>query len=106
MKVIGIDVSAHRVDVVLLEKFPTTPLRAFYLSPEFKQVHAVYRTNDIQVLVDRVLALAGESAAVAILEGKGTYSGFRCYEVQSIIIKYHCVIQANESILPRSIEQK
>ncbi len=76
MKVIGIDVSAHRVDVVLLENFPTIALRDFYLSPQFKEVHSVYRTNDIQVLVDRVLALAGESAAVAILEGTGTYSYF------------------------------
>jgi len=76
MKVIGIDVSAHRVDVVLLDKFPTIALRDFYLSPEFKQVHSVYRTNEIQVLVNCVLALAGESAAVAILEGTGTYSYF------------------------------
>jgi hypothetical protein len=76
MKVIGIDVSAHRVDVVLLENFPTIALRDFYLSPEFKQVHAVYKTGEIQDLVDRVLALAGESAAVAILEGTGTYSYF------------------------------
>jgi magnesium-protoporphyrin O-methyltransferase len=29
-------------------------------------------------------------------------SGFRCYEVQLIIIKYHCVIKANESIFTRS----
>lgn len=72
MKVIGIDVSAHRVDVVCLEKFPTIALRDFYLSPEFKQVHSVYGTNEIQDLVDRI----GESAAVAILEGTGTYSYF------------------------------
>jgi len=51
-------------------------LRDFYLSPEFKQVHAVYKTGEIQDLVDRILALAGESAAVAILEGTGTYSYF------------------------------
>jgi len=76
MRVIGIDVSAHRVDVVLLEKFPTTALRDFYLSSEFKRVHSVYGTNEVQVLVDSVLALAGESAAVAILEGTGTYSYF------------------------------
>jgi hypothetical protein len=76
MKIIGIDVSAHRVDVVLLEKFPTIALRDFYLSPEFKQAHSVYKTNEIQVLVDRILALAGESSAVAILEGTGTYSYF------------------------------
>jgi hypothetical protein len=60
----------------VLEKFPTIALRDFYLSPEFKLVHSVYRTNDIQVLVDRILALAGESAAVAILEGTGTNSYF------------------------------
>jgi hypothetical protein len=72
MKVIGIDVSAHRVDVVLLDKFPTIALRDFYLSPEFKLVHETYRTSDVQVLVDRI----GESAAVAILEGTGTYSYF------------------------------
>ncbi len=36
MKVIGIDVSAHRVDVVKLDKFPFIALRDFYLSPEFK----------------------------------------------------------------------
>jgi len=76
MKVIGIDVSAHRVDVVLLEKFPTIALRDFYLSPEFKQVHSVYKTNEIQVLVDRIAGLAGEAAAIAILEGTGTYSYF------------------------------
>jgi hypothetical protein len=72
MKVIGIDVSAHRVDVVLLEKFPTIALRDFYFSPEFKVVHETYRTSDIQVLVDRI----GKSAAVAILEGTETYSYF------------------------------
>ena len=72
VKIIGIDVSAHRVDVVLLEKFPTIALRDFYLSPEFKQVHCVYETNEIQDLVDRI----GDCAAVAILEGTGTYSYF------------------------------
>ena len=72
MKVIGIDVSAHRADVVLLDKFPTVSLRDFYHSPEFKQVHSVYETNQIQDLVDRI----GESAAVAILESTGTYSYF------------------------------
>jgi hypothetical protein len=51
-------------------------LRDFYLSPEFTQVHSVYETSEIQVLADRVLTLAGESAAVAILEGTGTYSYF------------------------------
>jgi hypothetical protein len=76
VKVIGIDVSAHRVDVVLLEKFPTIALRDFYLSPKFKQVHSVYKTNEIQVLVDRIAGLAGEAAAIAILEGTGTYSYF------------------------------
>jgi hypothetical protein len=50
--------------------------RLLYLSPEFKQVHAIYKTGEIQDLVDRILALAGESAAVAILEGTGTYSYF------------------------------
>jgi transposase len=60
----------------VLENFPTIALRDFYLSPEFKQVHAVYKTGEIQDLVDRILALAGESAAVAILEGTGTYSYF------------------------------
>ena len=75
MKVIGIDVSAHRVDVVLLDKFPEIALRDFYLSPEFKQVHAVYGTNEIQDLVDRIGEI-GESAVVAILEGTGTYSYF------------------------------
>lgn len=72
MKVIGIDVSAHRVDVVSLDKFPTIALRDFYLSPEFKQVHSVYKTNEIQDLAD----LIGDCAAVAILEGTGTYSYF------------------------------
>ena len=72
MKVIGIDVSAHRVDVVLLDKFPTIALRDFYLSPQFKEVHSVYKTGEIQNLVDRI----GESPAVAILEGTGTYSYF------------------------------
>ena len=54
----------------MLEQFPEIALRDFYLSPEFKQVHAVYKTSEIQDLVDRI----GESAAVAILEGTGTYS--------------------------------
>jgi dihydrofolate reductase len=60
----------------VLENFPTIALRDFYLSPEFKLVHAVYKTGEIQDLVDRILALAGESAAVAILQGTGTYSYF------------------------------
>lgn len=47
-------------------------LRDFYLSPEFKQVHETYGSNEIQDLVDRI----GESAAVAILEGTGTYYYF------------------------------
>jgi len=72
MKVIGIDVSAHRVDVVLLDNFPTIALRDFYLSPEFKLVHETYGTGDIQALVDRI----GSKSAVAILEGTGTYSYF------------------------------
>lgn len=72
MKVVGIDVSAHRVDVVLLDKFPTIALRDFYLSPAFKQVHSTYKTSQIQNLVDRI----GESPAVVILEGTGTYSYF------------------------------
>ena len=55
-----------------LDKFPEIALRDFYLSPEFKQVHAVQGTSEIQDLVDRI----GESAAVAILEGRGTYFYF------------------------------
>ena len=72
MKVIGIDVSAHRVDVVFIDKFPTIALRDFYLSPEFKLVHETYKTGDVQNLVDRI----GDQPAVAILKGTGTYSYF------------------------------
>ena len=57
-----------------------------YLSPEFKQVHAIYKTGEIQDLVDRILALAGESAAVAILEGTGTYSYFWKEQLQKKVI--------------------
>ena len=64
--------SAHRVDVVLLDKFPTIALRDFYFSPQFKEVHSVYKIGEIQELVDSI----GESPAVAILEGTGTYSYF------------------------------
>jgi len=39
--------------------------------------------NEIQVLVDCVLALAGESAAVAILEGTDTYSYFWKEQLQN-----------------------
>jgi hypothetical protein len=56
----------------VLEEFSSIALRDFYLSPEFKLVHAVYGTSEIQDLVDRI----GESAAVAILEETGTYSIF------------------------------
>ena len=56
----------------VLEEFPSIALRDFDLSPEFKLVHAVYGTSEIQDLVDRI----GESAAVAILEETGTYSYF------------------------------
>jgi transposase len=56
----------------VLEEFPSIALRDFYLSPEFKLVHAVYGTSEIQDLVDRI----AESPAVAILEGTGTYSYF------------------------------
>ena len=56
----------------VLEEFPSIALRDFYLSPEFKQVHAVYGTSEIQDLVDRI----GASATVAILEGTETYSYF------------------------------
>jgi hypothetical protein len=45
MRIIGIDVSAHRVDVVCLDQFPAIALRDFYLSPAFKQVQAVYGTK-------------------------------------------------------------
>ncbi|MBE9164195.1 transposase [Tychonema sp. LEGE 06208] len=69
-KVIGIDVSAHRVDVVLLENFPQIALRDFYLSPEFEKVHAVYEVTEL----DNLLVKVGDSPAVAILEGTGTYS--------------------------------
>jgi hypothetical protein len=51
----------------VLEEFPSIALRDFYLSPEFKEFHAVYKTGEIQDLVDRM----GKSAAVAILEGTG-----------------------------------
>jgi len=54
----------------VLEEFPSIALRVFYLSPEFKEFHAVYKTGEIQDLVDRI----GKSAAVAILEGTGTYT--------------------------------
>jgi transposase len=62
----------------VLDKFPAIALRDVYLSPEFKQVHAVYKTGEIQDLVDRI----GESAAVAILEGTGTYSYFWKEQIQ------------------------
>ena len=64
--------SAHRVDVVKLDKFPTIALRDFYLSPECKQVHAVYKTGEIQDLVARI----GDEKAVVVLKGTGTYSYF------------------------------
>lgn len=70
LKVIGIDVSAHRVDVVLLENFPQIALRDFYLSPEFEQVHSVYKVMELDKLLEKV----GDGPAVAILEGTGTYS--------------------------------
>jgi len=70
LKVIGIDVSAHRVDVVSLENFPQIALRDFYLSPEFEQVHSVYKVMELELLLEKV----GNSPAVAILEGTGTYS--------------------------------
>jgi predicted DNA-binding protein YlxM (UPF0122 family) len=38
----------------------------------------------------------------SIASSNALYSGSRCYEVQSIIIKYHCVIKANESIFTPS----
>ena len=56
----------------VLEEFPTIALRVFYLSPQFKQVHAVYKTGEIQDLVDRI----GDEKAVAVLEGTGTYFYF------------------------------
>jgi len=62
----------------VLDKFPTIALRAFYLSPEFKQVHAVYKTGEIQDLVDRI----GDEKAVAVLEGTGKYSYFRKEQLQ------------------------
>jgi len=62
----------------VLEEFPSIALRDFYLSPKFKQVHAVYKTGEIQDLVDRI----GQSAAVAILEGTGTYSYFGKEQLQ------------------------
>ena len=62
----------------VLEEFPSIALRDFYLSPEFKEFHAVYKTGEIQDLVDRI----GQSAAVAILEGTGTYSYFGKEQLQ------------------------
>jgi len=72
LKILGIDVSAHRVDTVLIEKFPQIALRDFYLSPEFGQVHAVYKVSEVDCLLERL----GDSPTVAILEGTGTYSYF------------------------------
>jgi transposase len=62
----------------VLDKFPAIALRDLYLSPGFKQVHAVYKTGEIEDLVDRI----GESAAVAILEGTGTCSYFWKEQIQ------------------------
>ena len=64
----------------VLDKFPAIALRDVYLSPEFKQVHAVYKMGEIQDLVD--LDRIGESAAVAILEGTDTYSYFGKEQIQ------------------------
>jgi hypothetical protein len=46
----------------VLDKWTTIALRDFYLSPECKQVHAVYFTGEIQDLVARI----GEEKAVAV----------------------------------------
>jgi hypothetical protein len=72
LKILGIDVSAHRVDTVLIEKFPQIAVRDFYLSPEFEQVHTVYKVSEVDCLLERL----GDSPTVAILEGTGTYSYF------------------------------
>lgn len=70
LRILGIDVSAHRVDAVLLEKFPQIALRDFYLSPEFEKVHTVYKVSELDSLLEKL----GDSPTVAILEGTGTYS--------------------------------
>ena len=75
MKVIGIDVSAHRADVVLLDKFPTVSLRDFYHSPEFKQVHSVYETNQIQDLV------------------KKAYSAFNSRDIDTALSTFHAEVE-------------
>ncbi|MEG4321748.1 MULTISPECIES: hypothetical protein [unclassified Microcoleus] len=75
MIIVGIDVSADRIDAVFLnvDDFPKVGLRDFYLSPAFKEVHATYKTSEVHSFIERIV---GCSAKVAILEGTGTYSYF------------------------------
>ncbi|MEG4302181.1 IS110 family transposase [Microcoleus sp. D3_18a_C4] len=70
LKILGLDVSAHRVDAVLIEKFPQIALRDFYLSPQFAAVHSVYEVTELDCLLQNI----GDAPTVAILEGTGTYS--------------------------------
>jgi hypothetical protein len=52
----------------VLEEWTTIALRDFDLSPEFKQVHVVYKTGEIQDLVARIVY----EKDIAVLEGTGT----------------------------------
>lgn len=83
MIVVGIDVSADRVDAVFLDvdKFPKIALRDFYLSPSFAEVHAVYKTDEVQAFLSRISA---EGKAIAILESTGVYSYFWKEQLQKL----------------------
>lgn len=69
MKIVGIDVSSNRVDVVALDKIPEIALRDFYMSAEFKSCHSVFTPEE----ADNLLNAIGTDCVV-ILEATGTYS--------------------------------
>ncbi|MCC3409781.1 MAG: transposase [Microcoleus sp. PH2017_10_PVI_O_A] len=71
MKIVGIDVSADRIDVVVLDKIPDFALRDFYKSAEFKSCHFVFKTDEIGKLIETI-----GSDCVVVLEATGTYSYF------------------------------
>ena len=76
LKIIGIDVSLNRVDVVILDGLPKIALRDFYKSDDFKAVHSVWKSNEVDKLINLLASDESTNNCVVVLEGTGTYSYF------------------------------
>ena len=86
--IIGLDVSAHRVDVCWLESQVEIPLRDFYESPDFKMCHAQLNKSNHSISFIQSL-----NPDVCILEPTGVYSKFWIDNFERLGISYLLVNQ-------------